>query len=137
MQYTFHHQIEDMREAACSIRSPRIFFKSTGKVIDHCVVTSGIVASYRQYLVISLGEFFSFLFERTLSLIPKSFRTLANLDARLGPVCERAHSTMSSSIDSAFPCISRCTVTAMYARPLGEVHASVAKFRQPSSAFIF
>jgi hypothetical protein len=60
MQYTFHHQIEDMCEAVCSIRSPRIFFKLTGKVIDHRVVTGGIVAGYHQYLVISLGEFFLF-----------------------------------------------------------------------------
>jgi hypothetical protein len=54
--------------------------------------------------------------------------------ARLCPVCEHAHSMMSSRRVWGTAFVSRCTVTAMNARPLGEVHASVAKFKAPSYA---
>ena len=48
----------------------------------------------------------SFLLERTLSLMPKSFRTFANVDTRLVPVWDRVYSIMSRRTDSGVPDLS-------------------------------
>src|SRR5216684_203165 len=73
-------------------------------------------------------------FERTLSLILKSSRTFANIAARLFPVCKHAHSMMSRRRVLATPFTSKCMVIAINAWPLGDIHASVMKFRLPSYA---
>jgi hypothetical protein len=67
--------------------------------------------------------------------MPKSSSIFANAAARLIPECDFATSTISSNIVSGTPFNSRVTVTATYALWLGEVHASVWKFRAPSCSY--
>ncbi len=80
------------------------------------------------------GMFSFFFFEHTLSLIPKSSRTFSKVIMRLNPICKCAHSIISSSKDLAVPSVSKCVVTVINTWPLGEVHASITKFRIPSYA---
>jgi hypothetical protein len=62
MHYGFNHQIEDVREAPCTIWIPWEILKSACKMFNHLVVISRVVAGYGQYLELDQVLRFSFSF---------------------------------------------------------------------------
>ena len=72
-----------------------------------------------------------YILSHTLSLMPNSSRTWANIAAKLTPKCNFATSTRSRSMEMGMPWCPKWTVISMYALWLGNVHASVAKLRVP------
>ena len=74
-------------------------------------------------------RFFSYSFEiHTVSLIPKSSRTLAKAAAGFIPECDFVTSTRLRSIEMGVSSCMKWTVNSTKALWLGDVHASMAKF---------
>ena len=137
----FPHECNDMVEAMWMVCVARVLIQDVTKGVDHGVIGGCIVTDDTQTLdwhVISehcctLLKITSIL---TLSDVLKPSRIFANAAMILRLQYHKATSTKSMKMHMGSPLFSKCTVMAINALWLGEVHMSVAKLSSPSCSLL-